>query len=68
MAHVFPMQWKLAEVCQRLEHDLEILGVTAIEDHLQVNIGLCSDSLKFLGETLFLLFHVHLQHLAGWCA
>uniref|UniRef100_A0A251VF44 Uncharacterized protein n=1 Tax=Helianthus annuus TaxID=4232 RepID=A0A251VF44_HELAN len=25
----------LAEVCQRLEHDLEILGVAAIEDRLQ---------------------------------
>lgn len=32
------LQWRIAEVCQRLEHDLEILGVTAIEDRLQVNI------------------------------
>ena len=30
------LQWRLAEVCQRLEHDLEILGVTAVEDRLQV--------------------------------
>lgn len=30
------VQWKLAEVCQILEHDLEIIGVTAIEDRLQV--------------------------------
>lgn len=32
------MQWRLAEVCQRLEHDFEVLGVTAIEDRLQVNV------------------------------
>lgn len=30
------LQWRIAEVCQMIEHDLEILGVTAIEDHLQV--------------------------------
>ena len=29
-------QWRIAEVCQLLEHDLYILGVTAIEDRLQV--------------------------------
>lgn len=29
---------KVAEVCRRLEHDLEILGVAAIEDRLQVQI------------------------------
>nr|GMC75080.1 phospholipid-transporting ATPase 2 isoform X1 [Ipomoea batatas] len=28
-------EWRVAEVCQRLEHDLEILGVAAIEDRLQ---------------------------------
>lgn len=32
------LQWRIAEVCQRLERDLEVLGVTAIEDRLQVNI------------------------------
>jgi len=32
------LQWRIAEVCQRLEHDLYILGVTAIEDRLQVKI------------------------------
>ncbi|XP_073261901.1 phospholipid-transporting ATPase 2 isoform X1 [Populus alba] len=31
-------EWRIAEVCQRLERDLEVLGVTAIEDRLQVNI------------------------------
>lgn len=30
------LQWRVAEVCQRLEHDFEILGVAAIEDRLQV--------------------------------
>ncbi|KAE8662192.1 Aminophospholipid ATPase isoform 2 [Hibiscus syriacus] len=29
------LQWRIAEVCQRLEHDFEVLGVTAIEDRLQ---------------------------------
>lgn len=33
------MQWRVAEVCQRLEHDFEILGVAAIEDRLQVIIS-----------------------------
>ncbi|KAJ0745116.1 putative P-type phospholipid transporter [Helianthus annuus] len=28
-------EWRVAEVCQRLEQDLEILGVAAIEDRLQ---------------------------------
>lgn len=30
------VQWRVAEVCQRLEHDLQVLGVAAIEDRLQV--------------------------------
>lgn len=30
------VQWRVHEVCQRLEHDFEILGVAAIEDRLQV--------------------------------
>lgn len=36
LSNCYVLQWRLAEVCQRLEHDLEILGVTAIEDRLQV--------------------------------
>uniref|UniRef100_A0A803MME6 Phospholipid-transporting ATPase n=1 Tax=Chenopodium quinoa TaxID=63459 RepID=A0A803MME6_CHEQI len=28
-------EWRIAEVCQLIEHDLEILAVTAIEDRLQ---------------------------------
>lgn len=35
--HLF-LQWRIAEACQRLEHDLEVLGVTAIEDRLQVRL------------------------------
>ncbi|KAL2897358.1 Phospholipid-transporting ATPase 2 [Bienertia sinuspersici] len=31
-------EWRIAEVCQIIEHDLEILGVSAIEDHLQASI------------------------------
>ncbi|KAJ8435694.1 hypothetical protein Cgig2_027284 [Carnegiea gigantea] len=31
-------EWRIAEVCQKIEHDLEILGVTAIEDKLQVKL------------------------------
>lgn len=30
------VQWRVAEVCQRLEHDMQVLGVAAIEDRLQV--------------------------------
>jgi phospholipid-translocating ATPase len=30
------LQWKVAEVCQKLEHTLDILGISAIEDRLQV--------------------------------
>lgn len=33
---LYGLQWRVAEVCQRLEHDLHILGVAAIEDRLQV--------------------------------
>lgn len=31
-------EWRIAEVCQRLERDLEVLGVTAIEDRLQEGV------------------------------
>lgn len=30
------LQWRVAEVCQRIEHGFEIIGVAAIEDRLQV--------------------------------
>ncbi|KAH9615990.1 hypothetical protein KSS87_005366 [Heliosperma pusillum] len=32
-------EWRIAEVCQKIEHDFEILGVSAIEDHLQREKG-----------------------------
>lgn len=42
MACLLPLlQWRLAEVCQRLERNFEVLGVTAIEDRLQVNVCSC---------------------------
>lgn len=41
--HYF-VQWRLAEVFQILERDLEVLGVTAIEDRLQVKY--CFKALK----------------------
>jgi len=41
------LQWRIAEVCQRLEHDLYILGVTAIEDRLQVKIYQCPGLVRF---------------------
>ena len=47
------LQWRIAEVCQRLEHDLEILGVTAIEDRLQVNI--CS----WIVDVFFFIYLLH---------
>lgn len=31
------IQWRVSEVCQKLEVGLEILGVAAIEDRLQVS-------------------------------
>ncbi|KAM7276403.1 hypothetical protein ACFE04_018269 [Oxalis oulophora] len=31
-------EWRTAEVCQKLENDLTILGVTAIEDRLEVSV------------------------------
>jgi len=43
----YQMQWRIAEVCQKIEHDFEILGVTAIEDKLQVKMLFWSN-LNFL--------------------
>ncbi|KAF6141954.1 hypothetical protein GIB67_037922 [Kingdonia uniflora] len=48
-------EWRLAEVCQKLEHDLEILGVTAIEDRLQVSdlsINLKISKVMGVGEAM----------------
>ncbi|CAA7402088.1 unnamed protein product [Spirodela intermedia] len=48
-------EWKLAEVCQRLEHDLEILGVTAIEDHLQDGVPETIETLRKAGINFWML-------------
>ncbi|XP_058072239.1 phospholipid-transporting ATPase 2-like isoform X4 [Magnolia sinica] len=48
-------EWKLAEVCQRLEHDLEILGVTAIEDRLQDGVPETIETLRKAGINFWML-------------
>ncbi|XP_077216648.1 phospholipid-transporting ATPase 2-like isoform X2 [Tasmannia lanceolata] len=48
-------EWKLAEVCQRLEHDLEILGITAIEDHLQDGVPETIETLRKAGINFWML-------------
>ncbi|KAJ9690783.1 hypothetical protein PVL29_013108 [Vitis rotundifolia] len=42
-------EWSQAEVCQRLEHDLELLGVTAIEERLQHGISETIEILRKAG-------------------
>ncbi|XP_068655979.1 phospholipid-transporting ATPase 2 isoform X3 [Aristolochia californica] len=48
-------EWKLAEVCQMLEHDLEILGVTAIEDRLQDGVPETIETLRKAGINFWML-------------
>ncbi|OVA00359.1 Cation-transporting P-type ATPase [Macleaya cordata] len=48
-------EWRLAEVCQRLEHDLEILGVTAIEDRLQEGVPETIETLRKAGINFWML-------------
>ncbi|KAF9609991.1 hypothetical protein IFM89_019555 [Coptis chinensis] len=48
-------EWKLAEVCQRLEHDLEILGVSAIEDRLQDGVPETIETLRNAGINFWML-------------
>ncbi|KAL6012705.1 Alanine aminotransferase 2 [Asimina triloba] len=48
-------KWKLAEACQRLEHDLEILGVTAIEDRLQDGVPETIETLRKAGINFWML-------------
>ncbi|XP_020248757.1 phospholipid-transporting ATPase 2 [Asparagus officinalis] len=48
-------EWKFAEVCQRLEHDLEILGVTAIEDRLQDGVPETIETLRKAGINFWML-------------
>ncbi|XP_073013887.1 phospholipid-transporting ATPase 2 isoform X1 [Typha latifolia] len=48
-------EWKIAEVCQRLELDLEILGVTAIEDRLQEGVPETIEILRQAGINFWML-------------
>lgn len=48
-------EWKIAEVCQKLEHDLEILGVTAIEDRLQDGVPETIEMLRKAGINVWML-------------
>ncbi|XP_064963008.1 phospholipid-transporting ATPase 2-like isoform X1 [Musa acuminata AAA Group] len=48
-------EWKLAEVCQILEHDLEIIGVTAIEDRLQDGVPETIETLRQAGINFWML-------------
>ncbi|RXH68731.1 hypothetical protein DVH24_031064 [Malus domestica] len=48
-------EWRIAEVCQRLEHDFEILGVTAIEDRLQDGVPETIETLRKAGINFWML-------------
>ncbi|KAJ3671924.1 hypothetical protein LUZ60_008003 [Juncus effusus] len=48
-------EWKIAEVCERLEHSLEILGVSAIEDRLQSGVPETIEILRRSGINFWML-------------
>ncbi|CAK7322729.1 unnamed protein product [Dovyalis caffra] len=48
-------EWRIAEVCQRLEHDLDVLGVTAIEDRLQDDVPETIYTLRKAGINFWML-------------
>lgn len=48
-------EWRVAEVCQRLEHDFEILGVAAIEDRLQDGVPETISTLRKAGINFWML-------------
>ncbi|CAN6454373.1 unnamed protein product [Victoria cruziana] len=48
-------EWRIAEVCQRLEHSLEVLGVAAIEDRLQEGVPETIDLLRKAGINFWML-------------
>ncbi|GKU93088.1 hypothetical protein SLEP1_g6716 [Rubroshorea leprosula] len=48
-------EWRIAEVCQRLEHNLEVLGVTAIEDRLQDGVPETIETLRKAGINFWML-------------
>ncbi|KAF1886408.1 hypothetical protein Lal_00045640 [Lupinus albus] len=48
-------EWRVAEVCQRVEHNLEVLGVTAIEDRLQDGVPETIETLRKAGINFWML-------------
>ncbi|KAH7576968.1 hypothetical protein JRO89_XS01G0184100 [Xanthoceras sorbifolium] len=48
-------EWRIAETCQRLERDLEVLGVTAIEDRLQDGVPETIETLRKAGINFWML-------------
>ncbi|KAI7748303.1 hypothetical protein M8C21_012110 [Ambrosia artemisiifolia] len=48
-------EWRVAEICQRLEQDLEILGVAAIEDRLQDGVPEAIETLRKAGINFWML-------------
>ncbi|KAI8008284.1 Phospholipid-transporting ATPase 2 [Camellia lanceoleosa] len=46
---------RVAEVCQRLEHDFEILGIASIEDRLQDGVPETIESLRKAGINFWML-------------
>ncbi|KAG9130462.1 hypothetical protein Leryth_004421 [Lithospermum erythrorhizon] len=48
-------EWRVAEVCQQLERDFEILGVAAIEDRLQDGVPETIETLRKAGINFWML-------------
>ncbi|GAB2274776.1 Alanine aminotransferase 2 [Dionaea muscipula] len=48
-------EWRVAEVCQKIEQDLQILGVTAIEDRLQEGVPETIETLRQAGINFWML-------------
>ncbi|KAK4352667.1 hypothetical protein RND71_028185 [Anisodus tanguticus] len=48
-------EWRVAEVCQRIEHGLEIIGVAAIEDRLQDAVPETIETLRKAGINFWML-------------
>ncbi|XP_038993075.1 phospholipid-transporting ATPase 2-like [Hibiscus syriacus] len=48
-------EWRIAEVCQRLEHDFEVLGVTAIENRLQDGVPETIEKIRKAGINFWML-------------
>ena len=49
------LQWRVAEVCQRIEHGFEIIGVAAIEDRLQDGVPETIETLRKAGINFWML-------------